>query len=370
MRTIVKEFGSRGSRRCLVIRESSGRYLVERYVDGAPRRKRYADKSHAIAWARSWYEAGLPTSRDFTLRQLLDLYIEVESEKNNWRLSTRKNYANHRKRIEEALGPDVRCNAMGHPDLDNLWNKLTKMGMAPNQIRNKVQMVQRMFAWAQAREYVSHNKPGTWDIPEVVKRQPGEYAPADVDKVLRSWNYLDGWEWRPWAVTMLAQSHGFRVNAILNLEWRDVDLVAGTVTLRSELDKTKRNWVRPLTWDAYAALLTARWHASRLDKVTPFVFYGLGAKHFTYGAYWAALGKAEKKSGVKHQPGRAAHGFRRTAVGNVRRDTGDASLALLWVGDRDLRQAQSYVKERPEEIDRISNRTSIVPGPKERGVSR
>jgi integrase len=358
VRQIVKEFGSRGARRCLVIREDTGRYLVERYVAGKPKRKRYADKGHAIAWARRWYEAGLPTASDFTLRQLLDLYVEVEGEKNSWRPSTRRNYANHRKRIEEALGPDLRANTLGHPELDALWNKLSKLGMAPNQIRNKVQLVQRLFSWAHARDYVSHNKPGTWDIPEVKKRQPGEYLPADVDKVLRAWDYADGWEWRPWAVTMIAQSHGFRVNAILNLEWRDVDLVKGTVTLRGELDKTRRDWERPLTWDGYAALLTARWHADRLGKATPFVFFGLGSRHYTYGAYWAALAKAERKADVKHERGRAAHGFRRTAVGNVRRDTGDAALALLWVGDRDLRQAQSYVKERAEELEGIADRSN------------
>jgi integrase len=370
-RHIVKEFGSRGSRRCLVIRETNGRYLVERYVGGAPKRKRYAEKPHAIAWARSWYEAGLPTSKDFTIRQLLDLYLEVEGEKKHWRRSTRLNYLNHRKRIEEALGPDLKANALGHGDLDDLWRKLTKLGMAPNQVRNKVQLLQRVYDWAHARDYVSHNKPGTWDIPEVKKRQPGEYAPVDVDKVLAAWDYEDGWEWRPWAVTMFAQSHGFRVNAILHLRWSDVDLERGVVLLREEHDKTKRGWERPLTWDAYAALLTARWHRDRLAgkwtearTASPFVFCGKGEKPYTYAGYWLALNKAETKAGVKHEPGRAAHGFRRTAVGNVRRATGDAALALLWVGDRDLRQAPSYIKERPEEIAAIADRTVIVPGMK------
>ena len=363
-RQIVKEFGSRGSRRCLVIREANGRYLVERYVGGQPKRKRFGDKGHAVAWAKRWYEAGTATVKDFTIRQLLDLYIEVEGEKKHWRRSTRLNYANHRKRIEEALGPDLKANAVGHGDLDDLWRKLTKLGMAPTQIRNKVQLVQRVYDWAHARDYVSHNKPGTWDIPEVKKRQPGEYAPVDVDRVLEAWNKADGWEWRPWAVTMIAQSHGFRVNAILNLTWADVDLERGVVRLREETDKTKRGWERPMSWDALAAFTTARWHRVRLGKDSGYVFYGLHGKPYTYAAYWAALRKAEAKAGVKHERGRAAHGFRRTAVGNVRRATGDAALALLWVGDRDLRQAPSYVKERPEEIAAIANRTRTVPGEK------
>jgi integrase len=355
-REIVKAFGSRGSRRCLVIKEDTGRFLVERYVKGAAKRKRFREKGHAVTWARAWYDAGLPASRDFTLRQLLELYLEVESVKKRWRSSTRTNYLNHKKRIEEVVGPDAKANTIGHSDLDGLWGRLTKMGMAPNQVRNKVQLLQRVYDWAHARDYVSHNKPGTWDIPEVRKRQPGEYAPVDVDKVLAAWDYRDGWEWRPWGVTMIAQSHGFRVNAILHLQWLDVDLERGVIRLREDYDKTRRDWERPLSWDAYAVLLTARHHAYRLSKASPWVFYGKGEKPYTYGAYWAALHKAESRAGVEHEKYRAAHGFRRTAVGNVRRATGDAALALLWVGDRDLRQAPSYVKERPDEIAAIADR--------------
>ena len=324
---------------------------------GRPKRKRFSDRASALAWAKTWYESGIAVARDFTLRELLDQYLEVEGAKKHWRGSTVLNYTNHRKRLEEVLVPDTRANAIGHGDLDRLWTTLVKGGMAPNQVRAKVKLLQRMFAWAHARSYVSHNAPGTWDVPEVQTRRPGEYAPVDVDKVLAAWNYRDGWAWRPWAVVMLAQSHGFRVNAILHLTWEDVDLDRGLIRLAQGYDKTRRDWERPLTWDGLSALLTARWHRDRLGKGGPWVFYGKGAKPYTYGAFWMALRKAERVAGVTHEAFRAAHGFRRTAVGNVRRTTGDAALALLWVGDRDLRQAASYVKERPEELAEIADRT-------------
>jgi integrase len=360
-RAIVKEYGSRGSRRCLVIREDSGRYLVERYIGGHPKRKRFADKTSAIRWAGRWYDSGNKSAHDFTLRQLIDLWTETEGEKKGWRVATRINYQNHRKRIEECIGPEAKANTIGLPDLDELWRKLTRAGMAGNQIKQKVQMLQRIFAWGLAREYVSHNKLATWDIPEVKRLEPGEYAPADTDKILAQWDKEDGWAWRPWALTMIQQSHGIRITSLLNVRWADVDLATGRLGVRKETDKTNEDWGRPLTWDAWSALLTARWHRERLGKGSEFVFYGKGGKPYTYGAYHAALLKAEKAAGVKHEKYRAAHGFRRTAVGNVRRATGDHALALMWVNHKNLRDASAYVKGREDEFAQIADRTATVP---------
>jgi integrase len=354
-REIVKAFGSRGSRRCLVIKEDSGRFLVERYVGGKPKRKRFGDKASATRWAGRWYDSGAKGTHDFTLRKLIDLWMETQGEKKEWRVATRINYQNHRKRIEEVIGPEARANTIGLADLDELWRKLNRAKMAPNQIKQKVQMLQRIFAWALAREYVTHNKLAIWDIPEVKKLEPGEYVPVEAEKILAQWNKEDGWEWRPWALTMVQQSHGIRINALLNLRWADVDLEAGVLRLRGEVDKTKEDWERPLTWDGLAALLTARWHRDRLRKASAYVFYGKGAKPYTYQAYHAALLKAEQAAGVKHQKYRAAHGFRRTAVGNVRRATGDHALALMWVNHKNLRDASSYVKQRAEEFNRIAD---------------
>lgn len=355
-RVIVKAFGSRGSRRCLVIREDRGRYLVERFVGGRPKRKRFADKASALRWAGRWYDSGARTAHDFTLRQLIDLWMQTESEKKTWRPATRTNYQGHRKRIEEVLGPEARANTLGHADLDELWNRLKRHGMALNQVRQKVQMLQRLFAWALARDYVSRNTLATWPIPEVKKLEPGEYSPAESDKILAAWDKTDGWEWRPWAVTMIAQSHGIRANALLHLRWDDLDLETGVLRLRAEVDKTGESWERPLTFDALSAVLTAAWHRERLGKTSPWVFYGKGAAPYTYGAYHAALLKAERRAGVPHQRYRAAHGFRRLAVGNVRHETGDPALALLWVNHRNLRDATAYVKQRADEFTLIADR--------------
>jgi len=355
-RKVVASFGTRGNRRILVVKDGAG-YLTERYVSGRPKRKTFGpDKRGAIAWAERWYLAGSSTPVvDLTLRELFDRYIETVSSQKNWRGSTVNNVKQHRKRLEQALGPDSRVNTYTLAHMDELWAKLLALPMAPNQVRAKVKLLQRVFTFGHSRELVPHNKPAGWSVPEVKALDVEEYRAEDTERLLATFDYQrSGWEWRAWGLILLMSSHGFRVNAALNLRWSDVDLELGVIRLRAATDKTKRDWERPMTFEAYSVLLTARHHADRLSKTSPFVFYGLRERPYTYQAFHVALQKAERAAGVPHSPYRAAHGFRRQAVGDIRAATGDHALGLHWVGDRDLRQAKSYVKTRVDEMDQIA----------------
>ena len=362
-RQVVREFGLRGQRRALVLKYESGVVQVERYVDGGrPRRKNFPSLATATAWARAWYAAGETHAADLTLRQLFDRYFATVPVQRNHRGSTILNATFHRQRVEQALGPDTKVNRLTLSHLDAAWQQLLDAGVAPNQVAAKMRFLKRVLSWGHSRELVSHAKAAGWQVPEAKPIVVPEYSAEEAEKILAQWDYQhDGWQWRPWAVAMIAASHGFRLNAILNLRWEDIDLVTGVIRLRAATDKTKRDWDRPMTWEALSALLTARDHADRLQKDSPWVFYGKGANHYTASAAEAALGKAEARAGVPHVRWRAFHGFRRGAVNDARQRTGDAALALLWVGDRDLRQAKSYVRERPEEMAALANRTPIVP---------
>jgi integrase len=362
-RTIVKEFGLRNHRRVLVVKYATGTIQVERYVDaGRPRRKNFPTLAGAVAWARAWYDAGETHGADLTLRQLFDRFFGSVPSQRKHRGSTILNAQAHRRRLEQVLGPDFRVNRLTLAHLDGAWQTLLDAGVAPNQVAAKLRLLKRVLAWGHSRELVTHSKAAGWDVPEGKALVIAEYSAEEAGKILAQWDYQqDGWQWRPWAVAMIASSHGFRLNAILHLRWEDVDLAAGTIRLRAETDKTKRDWDRPLTWEALSALRTARYHADRLDKESPWVFYGKGDRPYTRSAALAALVKAEAKAEVPHLRYRGFHGFRRGVVNDVRQRTGDAALALLWVGDRDIRQAKSYVRERPAEMAAIADHTGIVP---------
>lgn len=356
-------FGHAGGR-LSALKYENGTHQVERYVDGGkPRRKNFPSLAIAKAWARTWYEAGQTVTSDLTLRQLFDRFFQVVPAQRNHRGATILNASAHRKRVEEALGPDFRVNRLTLAHLDTLWEQLLGAGIAPNQVRQKLKLLQRVLAWGHSRELVSHAKAAGWQVPEVKSMVIQEYQPHETEAILAQWDYQrSGDQWRTWALVMITSTHGFRINALLNLRWDDVDLEAGVIRMREETDKTKVAWERPMTFEAYSALLTARAQADRREAVSPFVFPGRDpARHYTYAAAIDALHKAGERAGVEQVKYRGFHGFRRQAVNDARQATGDAALGLLWVNDRDLRQSKRYVRERVEELAALANRTPTIP---------
>ena len=94
----------------------------------------------------------------------------------------------------------------------------------------------------------------------------------------------------------------------------------------------------------------------KLGYEGPWVFFP-GQKRnkgpYRLDSLWITLQKAEKKAGVKQQPYRAVHGLRRKVSGDAFGATGSGELALAWIGDRDMRQAQAYIKDRDERMEAV-----------------
>ena len=70
------------------------------------------------------------------------------------------------------------------------------------------------------------------------------------------------------------------------------------------------------------------------------------AKVYTIQTLWWNLRAAETRANIEHQPRRAGHGLRKLLAGEVNAATGDAMLAMLAIGDRDMKQALRYLKKR------------------------
>jgi integrase len=104
-----------------------------------------------------------------------------------------------------------------------------------------------------------------------------------------------------------------------------VDLDRGIVTMIEERDKTHQRITRPLTWDAYSALLTAQHWRVRLGYTGPWVFFAGQARRdgpWSYQAANQALRRAERAAQVPHIQWRAFHGVRRMVAANVSSRTG------------------------------------------------
>jgi integrase len=172
------------------------------------------------------------------------------------------------------------------------------------------------------------------------------------------------------AVTIAAHQ-GARMNAILHMQWVDVDLESRTIVWRARWDKTGREWRQPIT-DAAAGGLGIAWVWRERDAYAgPWVFYSSHARKRALGddpravyhptALLRALRLAESRAGVTHRPYRGMHGFRRAAAGDVARSTGNLKLAMEYIGDTDIRRARECIQVRPDHLKEAAFRDG--PGP-------
>lgn len=373
-REIVVAHGTRGNRRILVIRDrAQRRVMVERYVHGRAKRKLFPLTADGLAsaklYARAWYTAPVAKAEaPLTLRDVWERFYEarctVPPERGGLRPRTVALYRDRWARFELFAKGDTLAEDLTLLTFDLFWNALIATGRAPNQVRAIVTAVKVVWRWAQSRELVVNGRPLLYRCPGGEQNRPRqipEYTPAEQARLLAQLRPQDGRQWRIAAALLFAFEHGFRSNAFLHLRWEDVDLAAGTVTMVEAWDKRHQRITRPLTYGALSALLTARYWRERLDYDGPWVFFSGQPKRrkapWSYQAANLALAAIERAAEVPHVRGRAFHGARRTAAGNVRASTGDVVLAMHWIGDRDLKQAPKYVLERATEMQAIADRT-------------
>jgi len=159
----------------------------------------------------------------------------------------------------------------------------------------------------------------------------------------------------------------------------DVDEELGTLHWQPQWDKMGHDWRQPMRDATREALRVAREWREKNEYDGPWIIPAGSSKNansvYTIQSLWAALRSAQVRAGVELKPGRGGHGFRRTFAGDVNAETGDPALALLAIGDTDLRQANTYVQKRDERVknafDRLDSnaKTKAEAAAKDEGVT-
>lgn len=134
------------------------------------------------------------------------------------------------------------------------------------------------------------------------------------------------------AVLIVAYYTGWRIQSILGLEWRNIDLAEQVCGLSASQTKNRKATTFPLA--PYPELLNTFQQlradcdkASReLQKVIPCVFHRSGICAKSIRKAWEI---ARKKAGV---PGRLIHDFRRTAVRRLKREGWSETEIMNMVG--------------------------------------
>lgn len=230
---------------------------------------------------------------------------------------------------------------------------LTKLGLATNTISRTIRTVKMVYAWAEANELLDRNRLHLYRFK--VSRDerpapPSEFSGDETEKVLAALDPNSATQWRPWVALTICANQGTRQNAVLHLQWPDVDEELGTLHWQPQWDKMGHDWTQPMRDATREALRVAREWREKAGYEGPWVIPAGSSKNrnevYTIQSLWAALRSAQVRSGVELKKGRGGHGFRRKVAGDVNAATGDPALALLTIGDTDLRQANSYVQKR------------------------
>lgn len=289
-----------------------------------------------------------------TNRQLWTAYITSEGE--HLRARSRQLYAGSWRTWEQFAGSEAIAEGTTVQRIAEFRKALEAQGLATASVYSIVCNVRVVFNWAERTELIEKNRWHLYLFKVAKEKRTKPRAEYRSDEFLRIWAALDPTrrgQWRAWGLVGLLGIYGNRQNELLNLQWSW--LYGDQVRIPPEYVKTGDEGTLTLFPLSRQILDVARGWAEKDGYTGPFVFYP-GRRHnqephYSIQSLTTALHDAEARAGVEQVRWRAGHGFRRGLVGDLVDQTGDVTLALQAIRDRDIRMAERYRVRRNDRID-------------------
>lgn len=218
---------------------------LPRLADGKRRRKRiYAKTAVELAEKRRAFEvdAGLlPTSDKMTVGELLDHWMGGSVKTKNRAHTYESSYEPIvRLHLKPALG-HLKARSLNSTHVQAMINaKLADY--APRTLRNVRAVLRRALGWAKGKGLVKDNAAADIDIPQATKPQ---YRTLDSGAAQRFLDALAGHRLEPFYWTLLLM--GMRVSELIGQQIADLDLDAGTMRVRRQMQRLKGRWVETPT---------------------------------------------------------------------------------------------------------------------------
>lgn len=322
-----------------------------------------ANRTEAREWAKGFAETLVSiratdkpaVAEPIRMSELWDRYVTARFDR--LRPNSKRLYGEHWRYWTAFVGPDFIASNVTLEMMDEFRvHQRTVPKHAVTTVNETIRTVKRVYKWGDGRELLTRNRVSLYEVAtskDERTESPPEYTDAERRKLLAALDPTDGRQWRAYVAVALCSTQGIRSHAALHLQWGDIDARNRSIVWRAAWDKNGIEWTQPLRRLTVTALRHARDMAVRFGIVSPWVIPSVPgrSKRETYSpqSLWAALRSAEKRAGVPRLEGRSAHGFRRLLAGDVNALTGNAVLAMRSIGDRDVRMASRYLKDRDEE---------------------
>jgi integrase len=288
------------------------------------------------------------------LKEVLPPYREsVERLKGNKPSTLAAKDAAFRVHVLPVFG-DRPVDTIRRADVDALQTKLLEKKKAKHStttlsrktVKNIIGYLAALLAWAEDQELIDE-APEFTEL-KLERRVPKTPAPEEVQQIL---SVEDG------RVPMkrLAYFLGPRIGELLAWKWEDIDLVAGTATVRRTLWKGQENSPKggrertiPLSESALAVLKELK-DARRLlpevpisDDVRPYVFSNPDGSRLSYAQVAKVLPNACRRAGLAKRY--TWHSLRHAFASHLlQRGAGELVLMKL-LGHQDLKMVQIYAK--------------------------
>ncbi len=312
-----------------------------------------------------------------SVRELWQEYLTAEAQ--HLRPNTLRLYRDAWRTFEQFITPSFIAQDLTIKQIAEYRKTLDDRGLATATVKDAIRNVRIVFNFGERMELIAKNKWHLFVHKVAKEKRTKPRAEYRAEEFLAIWAALNperGGQWRAWVAVGLLGIYGNRQNELLNLRWSWI--TGDAVVIDASVVKTGEEGALTLFPLTRGILDVARRHAAGEGYTGDYVLFPgqqpnqkVGAKanptkleHYSIQSLTAAIHRAEKRAGIDPIKWRAGHGFRRGLVGDLIDQTGDPTLALQAIGDRDLSMLQHYQSKRRDKVDgAVQQRAGrLVPG--------
>lgn len=207
---------------------------------------------------------------------------------------------------------------------------LTGAGKSDNTIHDNARAIKTLLRFWHEENYLP--APVTFAMPKVAKKKLPCLTADELDKIIKACSNP-----RDKALVLFMADSGLRREEMVNLNWQDVDLTSGLVTVRRGKGGKARSAV--VGANTRRALLAYRRTLENTMDNAP-LFQARGGVRFTGSALRLVFRRLSKRTGIKVSP----HAMRRTFVILSLRGDMDVLHLQAMLGHSSLEMVQHYAQ--------------------------
>lgn len=324
--------GEKGANRVRVFVHRTGKLFAEYRRDGRKIRYSMGHTDRGMAKVEADNLAATLRQPDrpepILIGQLFDNYLrEVTPTK---ALSTQKHDRTTIERFRLFLGPERRADSLTHRDAAAYEYERRRGGdlrpraktakkmhypMRSRSIVYDLRKLKAVLTWGVHAGVLDRNMLTGYKVADDGTPHRPIFTEPQYRALLKA---AGAFPWQFGCLLVIAHETGHRLNAMLTLQWRDIDLTIGRITWRRENDKIGYEHVTPVTDGARAAIEDAQRRAPGIGGVP--VLPGLSDRATPISTSLARdwIQRAQVVAGFELEKGRGWHAFRRNFASELR----------------------------------------------------